>query len=200
MSRNIRRARETYASRLDLRLVQLDAQDLPFREDAFDVVLAMAMIYYLDLDAFLRECLRVLRSHGMVIFCTSNRDAPDFRPSRLSTTYYSVPELAAVFRHYGFDIELFGGFPTRRGRARLAQRMIALGGTALELLPLSQQAKELIRRTMSRFIGYERFHLDGEFSEEDLAKAASHPLERLPTDRATAEHRVVYGVARRVRQ
>src|SRR5881409_29686 len=55
----LRRAQETYRAKSELRLVQFDAQRLPFRDGSFDLVVAMAMVYYLNLGLFLEESRRV---------------------------------------------------------------------------------------------------------------------------------------------
>ncbi|MCG2695663.1 methyltransferase domain-containing protein [Candidatus Parcubacteria bacterium] len=45
-----------------VRCVQMDAHKLPFVANSFDLVLALAMIYYLDLNSFVYEVKRVLNA------------------------------------------------------------------------------------------------------------------------------------------
>src|SRR5438309_11441795 len=90
------RARAIYHGRRTIHLVQFDGQALPFRDGHFELVLAMAMMYYLDADAFLKECWRVLTRDGVLGFCVPNREVPGFRPSKFSTRYYSAAELMKI--------------------------------------------------------------------------------------------------------
>jgi SAM-dependent methyltransferase len=194
---SLARAWATYRGRPGIRLVQFDAHVLPFRDASFDLVLAMAMICYLDVDVFLAECRRVLMRGGAVVFCTPNPEIPGFRPSRFSTRYYSGPELAEVARQHGFALELFGGFPAPRGRARLAQRAIAWGGTVLAALPLGLGNQERLREIVRQLIRYDARLLDGELTHEHMAIVRDIPLVPLRPDRGTAEYRILYGIARR---
>lgn len=194
---NLRQAAATYGRRPGIGLVQMDAQALPFGTGTFDTVLALAVIYYFDLAAFLRECGRVLRPGGVLVFCTSNPDAPGFRPSRYSTVYHSLDQLDHIVRANGFDVEFFGGFPAATGGGRLTQRLVAVMGTAVNLLPVGARAREAIKDAMGAATGYERVVLHPELREEDLRRGEAEPLVPLVPDRATPSYRVLYGVAHR---
>ena len=53
-----------------------DAQAIPFRADAFDIVLAAHMLYHVpDIDAALREIARVLRPDGTLLVVLNGRVA-----------------------------------------------------------------------------------------------------------------------------
>ena len=53
----------------------VDAQDIPFAEDAFDAVVANHMLYHVpDLDRALREVRRVLRPGGVFLAATNGAD------------------------------------------------------------------------------------------------------------------------------
>src|SRR5690606_24234686 len=65
--------REHYGDRADLRV--MDAHNLLFPADSFDVVIIFEAMYYLkNPDQFARECARVLRSGGKVLVCNANKD------------------------------------------------------------------------------------------------------------------------------
>jgi ubiquinone/menaquinone biosynthesis C-methylase UbiE len=53
-------------------LLQSDAQYLPFKDKSFNRVLAIEVVDYLDPDIFLKECSRVLKQEGLLIFSISN--------------------------------------------------------------------------------------------------------------------------------
>lgn len=194
---NVARARATYQGRRDVRLLHLDAQALPFVDRAFDVVLAMAVIYYLDFEVFLRECWRVLVPGGTVIFCTPNKDIPGFRPSRLSTAYYSVPELMTAAKRQRFEIEIFGAFRALEGMARLRQRLIAIGGSVLAFLAFVPGLRDRLRRLISGAIGYELYPLDGQLTEMHIRLIEDIDLIPLSRDTPNFTHRVLYGIGRR---
>ena len=80
-------AQRTYNGRVGV--VQLDAQELPFADRSFDVVILYEAIYYLpDPGKFLNECRRLLREPGTLIVCPVNKSWADFNPSSYSITYW----------------------------------------------------------------------------------------------------------------
>jgi SAM-dependent methyltransferase len=99
--------------RVDLR--QCSVSTLPFPADTFDVVTAVETHYYWpNLDADLREILRVLKPGGaLVIIAETYRGRRMdwlYRPAMrlLRATYLSVDEHRAVFERAGFSqVEVF---------------------------------------------------------------------------------------------
>ena len=112
---NLLHAYSTYAGRDDLEIVELDAHDLKFDDNSFDVILLYEAIYYLESpEQFLKECRRLLRGGGRLIICTANKDWVDFNPSPYSYRYFSVPELRQLCEEPGFDVQFFGAHPDYR--------------------------------------------------------------------------------------
>ena len=91
-----------------------DAQNMPFEDQKFELIIALAMIYYLSINKFLEECSRVLKDRGILFFCTSNKDVPGFCAAPYTTKYHSIPELNNILKNYGYDVEFFGTFPKSR--------------------------------------------------------------------------------------
>ncbi len=134
----------------DLQLAQLDAQQLPFPNESFDVVLMLEVIYYIpDLDRAFAECRRVLPAGGHLMACLPNRDRPDFNPSPFSIRYPSAPELAQLFREHGFQPRIYGGFPLEVASAR-DRLLTPLRHFAVRhrLIPRSMRAKALLKRVL----------------------------------------------------
>jgi SAM-dependent methyltransferase len=103
-------ARSHYGERIKFQ--QLDAQQLPFENGSFDIVILFEAIYYLpSSERFVAECRRVLRPGGKVLVATANKDLYDFNPSPHSHIYYGVPEMHVLFRRYGFAPSFFGNTP-----------------------------------------------------------------------------------------
>jgi SAM-dependent methyltransferase len=89
---------------------EADAHKLPFPDSTFDTVIALAMIYYLDSEIFLKEVRRVLRPGGKLFFCSSNKDVPGFVAAPGSHEYLSIPEWSVLLRSEGFKVGFEGVF------------------------------------------------------------------------------------------
>lgn len=132
------------------RLVQMDAQHLPFRDASLDVILMLEMIYYVaDQDAAFAECRRVLKPGGALMVCVPNPERPDFNPSPFSTRYPNAAELATMYARHGFRVSVFGGFPVEAesGRDRLLAP-IRHFAVRYHLIPSSMRAKAMIKRVL----------------------------------------------------
>ena len=110
---NINFIRDKYINSKD-KVTYGDAHKLDFKEESKDVIIALAIIYYLEFEKFLKECKKVLRKNGSIIFCTTNKNYPGFTKSPLTKKYYSVPELNLILAKFGFQGEFYGGFPNKR--------------------------------------------------------------------------------------
>ena len=81
-----------------------DAHSTPYRNESFDLVVALAMIYYLSFDEFIKEAHRILKRDGILFFCTSNKDVPGFVASPFTMEYLSVPTIYKKLKKCGFEI------------------------------------------------------------------------------------------------
>lgn len=139
-------ARAHYNERITFQ--QLDAQQLPFENGSFDVVVIFEAIYYLpSAERFVAECRRVLRRGGKVLITTANNHLYDFNPSPHSHTYYGVPELRDLFLRYGFTSTFFGNTPVdnlswRQRMLRPVKKFVANSG----LMPKTMAGKKLLKR------------------------------------------------------
>jgi ubiquinone/menaquinone biosynthesis C-methylase UbiE len=131
-------------------LVRMDAQRLPFRDQSFDAVLMLEMIYYVaDQPAAFAECRRVLKPGGKLMVCLPNRDRSDFNPSPFSTRYPNLGEVATLFSQAGFDVRVYGSFAVEaassRDRILGPIRHLAV---RYKLIPDSMRAKSMIKRIL----------------------------------------------------
>jgi SAM-dependent methyltransferase len=128
------------------------AHDLPLREGAADVVLGIAILHHLDLDAASREVHRILKPGGRAIFKEPVRDsrlvravrrcipyhAPDISPFERPLTTPEVERFSARFRSRSMRafslpfVNVVGAIPTLRAYVPAAHR---LDGAALSRLP-----------------------------------------------------------------
>lgn len=161
---NLMHARETYAGDARVEVVELDAHNLQFADDSFDVILLYEALYYLKSpETFLNECRRVLRSNGIVVICTANKDWPDFNPSPFSHRYYSVPEMNILLARHGFAASFYGAFPditdTTAAKVRSAIKRIAV---CCHLMPKTMKGKVLLKKLfMGNMVTLPRILCDG---------------------------------------
>lgn len=181
------RAREHYRERIPL--VRLDAQELPFPDGSFDVVILNEAIYYLpDADRFLRGCHRVLRRGGALLVASINCEWPDFNPSPFSTRYFAAGALQEICRRHGFETRLYAGFRVPEPGVRdLLVSGIKRAAVRLRLIPGDMKRKELLKRLfLGRLVDY-----PAEVSDDLAAYDEPQPLD--PGAGVTG-HKVLYAV------
>ena len=184
---NLRYAHQHYRERVELLL--LDAQNLPFKDNSFDVVVAMEVIYYLtNLSEFFDECHRVLRKGSILCLCLPNKDVPGFHKSPLSHRYYSAPELFALLNQ-NFDTKIFGTFPISGSASwqRLRIGTTVMAGKALDLVPKGKKVKKFINRFFLRKTPLKEEIEDGMVEDFRLV-----PLD---CDSPDSRHNVLYAIA-----
>ena len=116
---------------VDVQTVACDAEDLPFEDESFDLVLGHAVLHHLPhLDDAFAEFLRVLRPGGVLLFAGE--------PSRTGDRIAAVPKRAALriaplWRQL-MRARAATGFEDRDGHADVEapQQPNNLGGEALE--------------------------------------------------------------------
>ena len=180
-------ARAHYGERIAFQ--QLDAQQLPFENGSFDVVILFEAIYYLpSAERFVAECRRVLRPGGKVLIATANKDLYDFNPSPHSHTYYGVPDLRDLFSRYGFTSTFFGNTPVddlswRQRMLRPIKKFVANSG----LMPKTMAGKKRLKRLV--------FGSLVPMQAEIVAGMAPYvdPVP-VPADRPDRKHKVLYCV------
>ncbi|MDD5491943.1 MAG: class I SAM-dependent methyltransferase [bacterium] len=142
-------AREYYRDRKNIELRQADAQNLPFGENSFEVVILYEAIYYIpDAVRFIKEAYRILKKGGVLIICSTNRELPDFNPSPYSHRYYAAMELEKLLRQEGFsDIELYGDSRIEKNSWKSALcSLLKRIAVRLHLMPKTMKGKELLKR------------------------------------------------------
>lgn len=139
-------AKRHYSNRFTL--VQFDAQNMPFSDNSFDVIILFEAIYYIpDAEKFVSECRRVLKLGGEVLIATANKDLFDFNPSPYTYKYFGTVELNKLFADQGFSVKLFGDTPIDKisFRQRVLRPLKKLA-VSLHLIPGSTQGKKLLKK------------------------------------------------------
>ena len=105
------RARARVGNLPNVTLSRGNAEALPFRDRAFDLVYGSSILHHLDLDAALRELLRVLRPGGRLVFA---------EPNALNPHLLLIFRVRALRRHFGVSPDEMA-FSRWRARAALAR-------------------------------------------------------------------------------
>ena len=183
-------AQTHYQTRLPL--LQLDAQQLPFEDHSFDLVIIFEAIYYLPNAAhFIAEARRVLDTNGVLLIGSVNKDWSEFAPSPFSTKYFSVPELNTLLADQGFiDREFYGAFPIKANSAKqIITSLIRKMVVTLDLMPKSLEGRAKFKRL---FYG----SLAPLPAEVDETFAVNQPLHPLVGDTPTSDFTIIYSLGR----
>lgn len=181
-------ARQHYGSRF--RFEQFDAQQMPFPDGTFDVIVLFEALYYIpDVELFFRECRRVLRPAGVLLIATANKDLFDFNPSPHSHRYLGVVEFERDLARHGFSTSFWGDTPVEAlsARQRVLRPIKALASKA-GLIPKSMKGKKLLKRLVFGGLVKMPAEIDGGTAPH-IAPAA------LPNNQPDSRHKVIYCAA-----
>ena len=142
------RARSHYRERF--KFSQFDAQEMPYPNDTFDVIVIHEAMYYIrDAERFVAEACRVLRPRGRVLLTNSNKDLFDFNPSPFSTTYHGVTDLKELFESFAFTTQFWGSQPVKNmGLREKITRPLKLFAVKFGLMPKTMRGKQLLKRVI----------------------------------------------------
>jgi ubiquinone/menaquinone biosynthesis C-methylase UbiE len=131
-----------------VKVLQCDAQNLPFDDNTFDMVLLYEAIYYLpNVNEFLEETKRVLRPGGEIIIVTVNREWHGFNQSPFSVKYYSVNELTSLFKQNNITPSVkLAYFDEPGGASSAIISIIRKIAVTLRLIPNTMEGKEKLKR------------------------------------------------------
>ncbi len=170
-----------------------DAHNMNFKRNSFDLVIALAVIYYLSVGDFLKEAHRVLSKEGLLFFCTSNKDVPGFCAAPFTTNYYSIPELNKFLDLAGFDAEFYGAFPTSEDPLWKIRLTAFLKDSLKSIFYILPGGKNLWSKLRDISIG--EVHLLPDDVEEIIPTL--NERERLTTSSKDFIYRVIYVKARK---
>lgn len=175
---NIAAARKACNSLTNVSVEQMDAHEIEFGDNCFDLVLLYEAIYYLDRPSqFIAEAHRILSNNGKLVICTVNKDWKDFHPSLYSCSYYNASELRSLLLPYFLNIQLFGGFPVEiTGMKSIFFSMIKRAAVKYNLIPDSLALRAYLKRLFigktrplpdSLYDGIAEYHIPTPLKEDD---------------------------------
>ena len=177
-------------------LLCADAQQLPFADHGFDLLLAFEAIYYLpQIDRFLSEAHRLLRPDGVLLLCTSNPDWPPFVPGQMSVYYPNLPALATLLANTGFPhTKFYGALPFVAATGRRA-----IVATLRKHLLRYQifTADTLLTRRLKQLAYGQLTPLPAELILPPSADGIPPDITPLPATAPDRIHRVLFAVAHR---
>lgn len=181
-------ARRHYGDRVVIQ--RFDAQDMPFDDDSFDVVILFEAIYYLpSAKRFVEQCKRVLRPGGKVLITSANKDLYDHNPSPHAHASYGTTELFELFGANDFSVECFGS--TRVDRVSVRQRLlrpVKKLAVALDLIPKTMNAKKVLKRIVFGKLVPMPYEVT-----KHMARLVAPSA--IPADRPDTTHKVIYCAA-----
>ena len=179
-----------YRGKDKIELREFDAQNLPFEDKSFDVVILYETIYYLAKpEKFVSEARRVLKDNGVLLICTVNKDWADFNPSPHSTKYFSAPELYSWVNHKFSKVELYGAFPaSKKGIKNKIISSIKRTATTFNFIPKTMKGKEIFKRI---FFG-KLLTLPSEIEDGEVEYS---PPVAISVDNPNYRHKVLFAVA-----
>lgn len=113
----ILQAKELYGDRPNIKFLAMDAMDLKFPNEEFDIVLGIEMIEHVnDAVATIKEAFRVLKPNGIFIFNSANSDSlhlrmnrklgyPPFKVTWEHIKEFTVGELVEILNQVGFAVK-----------------------------------------------------------------------------------------------
>ena len=135
-------------SDIGVSILNFSADNIPYPEDSFDVVVLFEAIYYIpDFLVAAKEISRVLRPGGVLLISSANPLLFDFVKSPYSVRYYSKAELSEVLASEFHHLEFFGFVDVSKVSLRQKLlRPIKAFIAKLNLMPRDMRSKEILKR------------------------------------------------------
>lgn len=139
-------ASDSYAGDSKVKVQKIDAQDLPYEDESYDLVLLFEALYYIpDVSKFIAEVKRVIRPGGVLIITSVNCQWHGFNKSPFSHKYYNANELLIMFKDESKSEMLMGFHDLPAGNNRIVS-FVRQSAVKLGLIPKTMKSKELLKR------------------------------------------------------
>lgn len=137
----------TYDNNPKIESVVVDAQDLPFANNTFDVVIIFEAIYYFyNLNAVLKKVSNILKPSGKLLLSSVNPEWHGFNPSPFSRQYFSLDELNELLKNNFAKNEAFLGFEDVPKSSNMMKVVLKKYAVRYGLIPKTMTGKALLKR------------------------------------------------------
>tara|TARA_B100001059_G_C17772495_1_gene549267 strand:- start:587 stop:1378 length:792 start_codon:yes stop_codon:yes gene_type:complete len=126
-----------------------DAQNIPYKNKSFDIVIIFEAIYYLkDYAKFFAEVNRVLRSQGLLIISSVNPSWHGFNPSPFSKKYFNLDELNSIINNYSSlkNISSYYGYYNKITTSNFFLSILKMVAVKLNLVPKTMEGKRFLKK------------------------------------------------------
>ncbi|MCZ7393343.1 MAG: class I SAM-dependent methyltransferase [Candidatus Methanoperedens sp.] len=108
---------------LSIQICRGDANKLPFKKSSFDCVVSIETVDYLDAEKFIRQCNKLLKIDGFILFTLSNNSSYKKYIQRALSKHrifyrYAFHDIVSYLEKEGFKVERCIGYnwiPFKRG-------------------------------------------------------------------------------------
>jgi ubiquinone/menaquinone biosynthesis C-methylase UbiE len=144
----IQTAKKNIISNDKITLIQADAHNLPFENFSMDTIIIFEAIYYLsDINKFVNEVLRLLKTGGVLIISSVNCQWHGFNPSPYSTKYYTIDQLNSIFSSEHFtENKIFFSFDNKFTYKNMFISFLKIIAVKLHLIPKTMNGKKLLKK------------------------------------------------------
>lgn len=104
-----------HISREQISIMRCDANELPFKKSKFDCIVSLEVVDYLEIKSFFKECNRVLRKNGILLFSILNSYSYKRYVQRTLGKYrtfyrYSFDDAVRYLNEAGFEVKKCTGY------------------------------------------------------------------------------------------
>jgi ubiquinone/menaquinone biosynthesis C-methylase UbiE len=177
------------------KIIQGDAHNIPFQDSEFQIVNALAMIYYLDADKFFKEAQRILSLNGTLFFCTSNKDAPGFVKAPFTAKYYSIPELNKLLTSNGFEVKFYGSFARYEQYKSFEKFKVVIKNIVKSIINTLPYGKNIWRSMRNRHLGGLK-KLPISLDDIELDEPWESDFNALENEVNNSQYRIIYCIAK----
>lgn len=152
-----------------------------------DCIVSMANIYYFDFNKYLIKINQILRKNGELVFCTTNKCFPNFRPANNSTSYFSLEEIKSILECNDYTVKFYGVFKAKK--SQLIKNYIKRSIKNILLFFFNEVSIKSLKKIMRDLVPLPKNIEDIDISNESIIE--------IDTDKESKNYLIIYCVARK---
>jgi predicted TPR repeat methyltransferase len=151
---NIKIAKEINKNIKNIHLEQMDAHKTRFKNNYFEVLSAMQVVQYLNIELFFKEVKRILCKKGVLVFSIPNIERKDgFKKSKYSVKYHTTKEYLEMLKKNGFEAKAYGIFPIQGNANNQTIKTLILRtiNALISSTTIGKRIKEKLKQKSSKY-------------------------------------------------